>query len=182
MWQGASRPMHVYDGYKHTLRDFLDLPEDGSIAFVHEAHRLRGKATEEYFKGFKKLFEPKYRNNQIAFLSEGPFFRQLSEMESVKIADGKVDVGWFWPPDEPGQIETTVSYDPNVDPRDVEATFEVEWQKVLAANPPRLQHVLNDPDKRADLRATMLKDLREETENIARGRKPRSSHPIRVHF
>ena len=43
MWPGASRPMHVYEGYKHTLRDFLDLPEDGSIAFVHEAHRLRGR-------------------------------------------------------------------------------------------------------------------------------------------
>ena len=53
---------------------------------------------------------------------------------------------------------------------------------MLAANPERLQHILNVPDKRAEFRATMLKDLRQETENIARGRKPRAPHPIRVHF
>ena len=102
--------MRVYEGRKHSMRDFLDLPEDGGIAFVYEARRLRGKAAEDYFKGFKKLFESKYPQKQIVFLSQGPFFRQLPEMEHVRIDDGKVDVDWFWPPDEPGQIDIATTY------------------------------------------------------------------------
>ena len=161
------------------MRDLLDIPEDGSIAFIHEAHRLRGKSTEDYFRGFKKLFESKYRRNQIVFLSQGPFFRQLPEMEHVKITDGKVDVDWFWPPDEPDQIETTVTYDSN-DPIDVEKAFEAEWKKVVAANPVGLRHILSEPRKRAQLRAAALREVREDTEDIAQGRKPRSPCPIRI--
>ena len=178
-WPGAVRPMHVYEGHKHSMRDFLDLPEDGGIAFVHQAHRLRGKTTENYFRGFKKLFESKHPQNQIVFLSQGPFLRQLPEMEHVRITDGKVDVDWFWPPDEPGQIDITTTYDPS-NPTDVEKAFEVEWAKIVAANPTGLRHVLSDPRKRAQLKAAALKEVREDTVDIAQGRKPRSSCPIRM--
>ena len=116
-WDGSSRPKHVYEGHSHSMRDFLDLPEDGSIAFVHEAHRLRGTARsrpgesfEAYFKVFQRLFESKYSRNQLVFLSSEPFLRELPEMEHVKITKGRVDVGWFWPADE-GQPSTTVSYE-----------------------------------------------------------------------
>ena len=159
--------------------DFLDLPEDGSIAFVQEAHRLRGNVAEEYFKGFKKLFESKYPQNQIVFLSEGPFLRPLPEMEQIKITNKKVDMDWAWPPDEPGQIETTTTYDPS-NPADVEQAFEVQWQEILSANPVGLRDVLNDPRRRAELRARVLKEVREDTEDITHGRKPRSQCPIQM--
>ena len=55
-YPGVSRPMRVYEGDKRKLRDFLDLPQDGGIAFIHEANRLRGNVTADYFKVFKKLF------------------------------------------------------------------------------------------------------------------------------
>jgi hypothetical protein len=85
------------------MRDFLDLPDDGSIAFVHEAHRLRGisrrdptsESFEAYFKAFQILFESKYSRNQLVFLSEEPFLRELPKMECIKITRGKVD-GCSW--------------------------------------------------------------------------------------
>ena len=133
-WDGSTRPKRVYEGHLHTMRDFLDLPDDGSIAFVHEAHRLRGTARtrqgegfEAYFKVFQRLFQSKYLRNQLVFLSPEPFLRQLPEMENVKIVKGKVDVGWFWPPDE-GQPSATVSYDA-ANPIDVNKAFELEWSK-----------------------------------------------------
>ena len=178
-YPGVSRPMHVYEGHKHKLRDFLDLPEDGGIAFVHEAQRLRGNVTEDYFKVFKKLFESKYARNQIVFLSEGPFLRLFPEMEQIKITNKKVDVDWFWPPDEPGQIVTTTTFDSS-DPEDVEKAFEVEWVEIVEANPAGLRDVLNDPRKCAALRAAALKETKEDCEDIARGRKPRSACPIQI--
>ena len=116
------------------MRDFLDLPEDGSIALVHEAHRLRGTVRsrpgdsfEAYYKVFQRLFESKYSRNQLVFLSSEPFLRELPEMEHVKITKGRVDVGWFWPPDE-GQPSATVSYDVE-HPIDLNKAFELEWSK-----------------------------------------------------
>ena len=167
-YPGVSRPMHVYEGHKHKLRDFLDLPKDGGIAFVHEANRLRGNVSEEYFKVFKKLFESKYSQNQIVFLSEGPFLRLFPEMEQIKISNNKVDVGWFWPPDEPGQIETTTTFDTS-NPDEVEKAFEVQWQKILASKPAgRLRDVLNDPLQRAEFRAAELQRARSRAAGIKR--------------
>ena len=101
---GLGRPMHVYDGSKHTLHDFLDLPEDGGIAFVHKANclRVRGHSgTDAYFKGFVALFKAKLPRNQIVFMSEGRFFREFDDMKHVKVTDGVVDVGWYWPQEGP---------------------------------------------------------------------------------
>ena len=101
---GLGRPMRVYDGSKHVLQDFLDLPEDGGIAFVHKANslRIRGHSgTDAYFKGFLALFKAKFPQNQIVFMSQGRFFREFDDMKHVKVTDGVVDVGWFWPPEGP---------------------------------------------------------------------------------
>ena len=49
------RPMRVYEGHKYSLRDFLDLEDDGGVAFVHQAHRMkrvRFSHTEDYFRTF----------------------------------------------------------------------------------------------------------------------------------
>ena len=80
------------------MRDFLDLEDDGSVAFVHEAHRLkrvRLSHTEDYFKTFISLFKGRFSKNKLVFLSAEPFFRQLPNMKHVGIKDGKVDnEGW----------------------------------------------------------------------------------------
>ena len=78
-----------------------------------------------------------------------------------------------------GQIDITTTYDPS-NPTDVEKAFEVEWAKIVEANPTGLRHVLSDPRKRAQLKAAALKEVREDTVDIAQGRKPRSSCPIRM--
>jgi hypothetical protein len=94
---GIGRPMNVYDGSKYRLRDFLDLEDDGGIAFVHDAHRLlRGPGTETYFKGFLDLWKSRFPTKQIVFLSEGEFFRRFDGMEHVKVSNGIVDEG-PWP-------------------------------------------------------------------------------------
>ena len=100
-------------------------------------------------------------------------------MEHVGIAEGKVDVDWFWPPDEPGQIDIATTYDRS-NPTDVEKAFEAEWAKIVAANPAGLRDVLNDPRKCAALRAAALKETKEDCEDIAHGRKPRSACPIQI--
>ena len=111
-WEGSTRQIRVYEGHRHTMMDFLDLPDDDSIAVVHEANRLRGRTSEAHFKGFQKLFEAKYKSNQIVFLCRGTFLRELPDMAPAEIRNGKEVANWFWPPDEPGQIKTTTTYEP----------------------------------------------------------------------
>ena len=122
-WEGSTRQIRVYEGRRHTMQDFLDLPEDDSIAVVHEAHRLRGRVSEAHFKGFQKLFESKYKSNQIVFLSRGTFLRELPDMKHAEISNGKEVTNWFWPPDEPGQIATTKTYEKPLTTEEVAALF-----------------------------------------------------------
>ena len=99
--------MRVYEGSKHSLQDFLDVEEDGGIAFVHEANRLRIRGhsgTDAYFKGFLTLFKSRFPQNQIVFMSKGNFFREFDDMKHVRVIDGVVDVGWFWPPEGPDTV------------------------------------------------------------------------------
>ena len=122
-FEGSTRQIRVYEGHRHTLQDFLDLPDDDSISLVHEAHRLRGRVSEAHFKGFQKLFESKYKSNQIAFLSRGPFLRELPDMTHAQISKGKQVTNWFWPPDEPGQIVTTKTYEKPLTTEEVATLF-----------------------------------------------------------
>ena len=94
---GAGRTMRVYEGHKHSLDDFLNLEED-EISFVHEAHRLRGSKSQGFFQGFVRLFTARYPRNQIVFMSPGHFGKEMpGVVEHVKVIDGEVDVGWYWP-------------------------------------------------------------------------------------
>ena len=108
---GLGRPMCVYDGSKYSLRDFLDLPVDNGIAFVHNAHlSLKGRSgTEAYFKSWVQLWKARFPKKQIVFMSDGEFLSWLGErgfdgMEHVKVTEGTVDVG-YWPRDD--ECETT---------------------------------------------------------------------------
>ena len=113
---GIGRPMRVYDGSKYTLRDFLDLEDDGGIAFIHNAHFLsKGRSgTESYFKAWVQLWQTRFSKKQIVFMSDGEFVPWLGDrgfdgIEHVKVTNGAVDVGYLPTQEECETTYTTVN-------------------------------------------------------------------------
>ena len=103
---------------------------------------------------------------QIAFLSQGPFLCELDDMEYVKIADGRIDMGWTHPPDDVRRLLSNPRY--------------LEQEALIISSSPNMAPDLDDPVERARFTAESNREVLEDAADMFHGHVGRNDRLIPI--